>query len=145
MTNKSETDGALILAPRITLHPCPIKGYLKVRGRERSRNKDLRCHLGIEHGTSRTEGRALTNCAKSCSSRDTTEPNTCNTIPLPESDGKLLAYLSLTFVSFALHGHWSTPDPAIRSGDTGQRTAGFDSCQLITTLMCNQFSPGFPK
>ena len=31
----------------------------------------------------------------------------------------------------------STPDPAIRSGDTGQRIPCFDSCQLITTLMYN--------
>ena len=42
----------------------------------------------------------------------------------------------------------STPEPAIRSGDTGQRIPCFDSCQLITILMCNQFShglPGLPK
>ena len=39
----------------------------------------------------------------------------------------------------------STPEPAIRSSDTGQRIPCFDSCQLITTLMCNQFSPGLPK
>ena len=31
----------------------------------------------------------------------------------------------------------STPEPAIRSGDTGQRIPCFDSCQLITTLMSN--------
>ena len=31
----------------------------------------------------------------------------------------------------------STPEPAIRSGDTGQRILCFDSCQLITTLMYN--------
>ena len=31
----------------------------------------------------------------------------------------------------------STPGPAIRPGDTGQRKPCFDSCQLITTLMCN--------
>ena len=30
----------------------------------------------------------------------------------------------------------SIPEPAIRSGDTGQRTPCFDSCQVITTLMC---------
>ena len=36
----------------------------------------------------------------------------------------------------------STPEPAIPSGDTGQRIPCFDSCQLITALMCNQFSPG---
>ena len=29
----------------------------------------------------------------------------------------------------------STPEPAIRLGDTGQRIPCFDSCQLITTLM----------
>ena len=29
----------------------------------------------------------------------------------------------------------STPEPAIRSGDTGQRIPCFDSCQLMTTLM----------
>ena len=39
----------------------------------------------------------------------------------------------------------STAEPAIRSSDTGQRIPCFDSCQLITTLMCNQFSPGLPK
>ena len=39
----------------------------------------------------------------------------------------------------------STPEPAIRSGDTGQRIPCFDSCQLITTLMCNHFSPGLPN
>ena len=31
----------------------------------------------------------------------------------------------------------STYEPAVRSGDTGQRISCFDSCQLITTLMCN--------
>ena len=30
-----------------------------------------------------------------------------------------------------------TPEPAIRSDDTGQRIPCFDSCQLITTLMFN--------
>ena len=35
----------------------------------------------------------------------------------------------------------STPEPAIRSGDTGQRMPCFDSCQMITTLMCNQWAP----
>ena len=42
----------------------------------------------------------------------------------------------------------STPEPAIRSGDTGQWISCFDSCQLITTLMCNmqyQFAPGLPN
>ena len=39
----------------------------------------------------------------------------------------------------------STPEPAIRSGDTCQRIPCFDSCQLITTLMFNQFTPGLPK
>ena len=36
---------------------------------------------------------------------------------------------------FHLNG-W-TLEPAVRSGDTGQRMPCFDSCQLITTLMCN--------
>ena len=31
----------------------------------------------------------------------------------------------------------STLEPAIRSGDTGQQIPCYDSCQLITTLMCN--------
>ena len=39
----------------------------------------------------------------------------------------------------------STPEPAIRSGDSGQRIPCFDRCQLMTTLMCNQLSPGLPK
>ena len=30
-----------------------------------------------------------------------------------------------------------TLEPALRSGDTGQRISYFDKCQLITTLMCN--------
>ena len=34
---------------------------------------------------------------------------------------------------------------AIRSGDTGQRSHCFDSCQLITTSICNQISPGLPN
>ena len=38
----------------------------------------------------------------------------------------------------------STPEPAIRSGDTGQRMPCFNSCQLMTILMCNQLSPGLP-
>ena len=33
----------------------------------------------------------------------------------------------------------------MRPGDNDQRIPCFDSCQLITTLMCNQFSPGLPK
>ena len=37
-----------------------------------------------------------------------------------------------------------TPEPAIRSDDTGQRIPCFDSCQLMTTLMCNQLSTGLP-
>ena len=36
----------------------------------------------------------------------------------------------------------STPEPAIRLGNTGQRIPCFDSCQLNTTSMCNQLSPG---
>ena len=39
----------------------------------------------------------------------------------------------------------SAPEPAIRSGDTGQWMPCFDSRQLMTTLMCNQLSPGLPK
>ena len=39
----------------------------------------------------------------------------------------------------------STPEPAIQSGDTGQRILCFDCCQLITTLMCNMFSRGHLK
>ena len=35
----------------------------------------------------------------------------------------------------------STPEPAIRSGDTGLILPCFDSCQLITTLMRNQWAP----
>ena len=31
----------------------------------------------------------------------------------------------------------SAPEPVIWSGDTGQQIRCFDSCQLITTLMCN--------
>ena len=31
----------------------------------------------------------------------------------------------------------STLESAVRSGDTGQRIYCFDSCQLITILMCN--------
>ena len=30
-----------------------------------------------------------------------------------------------------------TLEPAVRSGDTGQQIPCFDSCQLITALMCN--------
>ena len=30
-----------------------------------------------------------------------------------------------------------TPEPAIRSGDTGQRIPCYHSCQMITTLMCD--------
>ena len=37
-----------------------------------------------------------------------------------------------------------TPKPAIRAGDIGQRIPCFESCQLITILMCNQFPPGIP-
>ena len=35
--------------------------------------------------------------------------------------------------------------PAIRPCVTGHVIPCFDSCQLITTLMCNQFPPGLPK
>ena len=35
----------------------------------------------------------------------------------------------------------STPEPAIGTGDTGQQIPCFDSCQLLTTLMCNQWAP----
>ena len=39
----------------------------------------------------------------------------------------------------------STPEPAIRSGDTGQRIPCFDSCQLTTTLMCISAFSWAPK
>ena len=39
----------------------------------------------------------------------------------------------------------STLKPAVRSDDNGHRIPCFDSCQLITTLMCNQFSLGLPN
>ena len=70
LTNKPEADGALILQPppfspsvlRFTVSRV-LKSYVKQYGKERSRNKDLRSHLGIELGTSRTEGRAIISCA----------------------------------------------------------------------------------
>ena len=31
----------------------------------------------------------------------------------------------------------SIPEPTIRSGGTGRQISCFDSCQLITTWMCN--------
>ena len=40
-----------------------------------------------------------------------------------------------------LHLDGSPPEPAIRSGDAGQRIPCFDSSQLITTLMYNQWAP----
>ena len=43
----------------------------------------------------------------------------------------------------------STPEPALRSGDTGQWVLCFDSCQLITTLdvqyVCNISLPVLPN
>ena len=39
----------------------------------------------------------------------------------------------------------STHEPAVQSGDMGERIPCFDSCQLITTLMCNKFSLGLPN
>ena len=42
----------------------------------------------------------------------------------------------------------STPEPAIRSGDTSQWIPCFDSCQFITTLMCKSvfsWAPWAPK
>ena len=35
----------------------------------------------------------------------------------------------------------STPEPAIRSGNTGQRIPCFESCQLNTTLMSGAWAP----
>ena len=48
----------------------PFYGYWKIftkpHGKERSRNKDLRSHQGIDLRISRTDGRALTNRANPC-------------------------------------------------------------------------------
>ena len=45
--------------------------------------------------------------------------------------------LDLDKSHMALDLDGSTPEPAIGSGDTVQRIPCSDSCQLITTLMCN--------
>ena len=48
----------------------PFHGYLHllkaIHGKERSRKRDWRSHLGIELDTSRIEGRAITNCTNPC-------------------------------------------------------------------------------
>lgn len=44
------------------------KSHVKLHGRERSRNEDLRLHLGMELETSRTEGRVLNDFANAYSS-----------------------------------------------------------------------------
>ena len=44
------------------------KSHVKLQGRERSRNEDLRLHLGMELETSRTEGRVLNDFANPYSS-----------------------------------------------------------------------------
>jgi len=41
-----------------------IQSYIKLHGQERSQKKDLKSHLGIDLGTSCTEGHALANYAK---------------------------------------------------------------------------------
>ena len=46
-----------------TCAPQRFQCYLKLNGTERSRNKYLGSHLGIELGTSFTAGRAVTDCA----------------------------------------------------------------------------------
>ena len=48
-----------------------------------------------------------------------------------------LVYLSADNFKKILDLDGSTPEPAIRSSDTGQRVPCFDSCQLIKTLMSN--------
>ena len=48
-----------------------------------------------------------------------------------------LVYLSADNFKKYLTTTRSTPEPAIRSSDTGQRVLCFDSCQLIKTLMSN--------
>ena len=45
----------------------PLQSYFKLHGKEGSRTKDLRSLMGIEIGTSRAEGHALSNCANSSS------------------------------------------------------------------------------
>ena len=68
ITNNFEVDGALITPPP----QCPLfinapfKGYLKlVKATQKGEWLKQGCEVtpGIEQGTSRTEGRALSNCA----------------------------------------------------------------------------------
>ena len=56
-----------------------------------------------------------------------------------------LRYSGASFIGFFYSFDGLTTEPAIRSGNTGLRIPCFDSCQLMTTLMCNQLSPGLPK
>ena len=39
-----------------------IYGFLKLHGKERSRKRDWRSHLGIDRGTSPIAGGTITNC-----------------------------------------------------------------------------------
>ena len=45
--------------------------------------------------------------------------------------------LSADIVKKILDLDGPTPEPAIRTGDTGQQIPCFDSCLLITASMCN--------
>ena len=58
---------------------------------------------------------------------------------LNEVRSKDLSFRKL--MCFTVGDGLGTPEPAIRSGDTGQRIPCSDSCQLITALMCNQWAP----
>ena len=63
MTDKREVDSALILIPLYI--NAPYQGFLKlVKATQKGEKLKQGCHVTrIELETSRTEGRALTNCA----------------------------------------------------------------------------------
>ena len=120
LTNNTEADGALILPPLSI--SAPFNGYLKLikaHGKERSRKKDLRSHLGIElRGTLRTEGSTLTNCANPSSSRNVL--NNEKKCGLLERIGLLqtfslkleplsLGSVSITHISGLFTHHWHKP------------------------------------
>ena len=64
VTDKLEVDGALLLPP-LSINAA-FQGYLKlVKATQKGERLKKGCEVtpGIEQGTSRTEGRALSNCA----------------------------------------------------------------------------------
>ena len=82
-----------------------IYSYLKLHGKETSRKRDWRSHLGIDLGTSLIAGHAITNCTNFCSSKASENVKYSAVESLPDRVGTVVLKIEWCSLTWSIMSH----------------------------------------